>query len=229
MKRRSDIASVPGARWPLGSLPPCRGLGLCTRSLAHRAIALRRPPVSRLLGTQGTRRRSRGPLGSPVPNAGLRASSTHRPASARGVGPWHRPRADAGQPRAGAGSRGRHGEHEPLLSPREAGCSTLTRRGSATPLRREAPGLTNCWPRARCLRGAVPSGPAALVVRVGSLLLGDTEATQPVPHGWASLTCLHASVTPHSVLCHAGPVDSGWTSTWVLAIWGNQCPKQTIF
>lgn len=100
MKRRSDIASVPGARWPLGSLPPCRGLGLSTRSLAHRAIALRRPPVSRLLGTQGTRRRSRGPLGSPVPSAGLRASSTHRPAFARGVGPWHRPRADAGQPRA---------------------------------------------------------------------------------------------------------------------------------
>lgn len=33
----------------------------------------------------------------------------------------------------------------------------------------------------------------------------------------------------HSVLCHAGPMDSGWTSTWVLAVWGNQCPKQTIF
>lgn len=205
MKRRSDIASVPGARWPLGSLLPCRGLGLSTRSLAHRAIALRRPLVSRLLGTQGTRRRSRGPLGSPVPNAGLRASSTHRPASARGVGPWHRPRADAGQPRAGAGSRGRRGEREPLLSPREAGCSTLTRRGTATPLRREAPGLTNCWPRVRCLRGAVPTGAAALVVRVGSLLLGDTEATQPVPRGWASLTCLHASVTPplHDAPCGA--------------------------
>lgn len=123
------------------------------------------------------------------PRRGAMAQATSRRRSAEG----------------GAGSRGRRGEREPLLSPREARCSMLTRQGTATPLRREAPGLTNCWPRARCLRGAVPTGAAALVVRVGSLLLGDTEATQPVPRGWASLTCLHASVTSplHDAPCGA--------------------------
>lgn len=68
---------------------------------------------------------------------------------------------------------------------------------------RGASGVTSAW-RHR--------GHAAHAPRVG---LPDVSACQRDP--------------PHSMMCRAGPADSGWTSTWVLAIWGNQCPKQTIF